>query len=554
MSSADIEENPTTASRSEERSANPDMPANTGVPSATPYSHETTEPSSGMVSASQSQEAPANDEDPLATPREGEPAETAPDPGDIDEGRDAYRPGWFHPVYIGDVYADKYHVLNKIGYGGYSTVWLVKDLTKKGDDEHKYLAMKVLCAVACDEKNPLYAREILKHLRDGDRKLVGYKHICHLVDDFEHHGPNGTHVCLIFELMGETMQSFGAWFKESRIPYSVMRRFTFQIMCALDYAHHHNVIHTDVQPANIFVKFRDRSLIESRYLAEVPVPQQDRSEPRYTPIPSTPLRYDYFNEEQSKDANQFQFALGDWGVASWKTKHLTENIQPVALRAPEVLIGAPWDEAVDWWSFGALLLELYRTVRMFEGRVPPDGHYEVKKHLGQIVQLFGPFPKDLLEKGNQELVQDIFDDEGKINDPFPGELPPLNSEEYMPGADLDQEDRDLFASFLRAIMKINPADRPEAKDLLSHPWLGVVLRNKAPDGKTKDEPNRSAEADKNDDAGEANEANETKEDGKCPEVNNGQEPDQAAKPGKAGEADKTTDAEQNVKEDKSQVD
>lgn len=48
----------------------------------------------------------------------------------IEEGRDAYRPGGFHPVYIGDVYANKYEVMSKIGYGRYSTVWLVKDLSK----------------------------------------------------------------------------------------------------------------------------------------------------------------------------------------------------------------------------------------------------------------------------------------------------------------------------------------------------------------------------------------------------------------------------------------
>ena len=47
---------------------------------------------------------------------------------DIEEGRDVYRPGGLHPVYIGDVYHDKYKVLNKIGYGVYSTVWLARDL------------------------------------------------------------------------------------------------------------------------------------------------------------------------------------------------------------------------------------------------------------------------------------------------------------------------------------------------------------------------------------------------------------------------------------------
>lgn len=47
---------------------------------------------------------------------------------DIEEGSAAYRPGGFHPVYIGDIFNDRYEVLNKIGYGAYSTVWLVRDL------------------------------------------------------------------------------------------------------------------------------------------------------------------------------------------------------------------------------------------------------------------------------------------------------------------------------------------------------------------------------------------------------------------------------------------
>lgn len=49
----------------------------------------------------------------------------------IEEGRRKYYPGGFHPVYIGDVYDNRYEVLNKIGYGVYSTVWLVKNLQQE---------------------------------------------------------------------------------------------------------------------------------------------------------------------------------------------------------------------------------------------------------------------------------------------------------------------------------------------------------------------------------------------------------------------------------------
>lgn len=46
---------------------------------------------------------------------------------DIEEGRDEYKLGGFHPVYVGELYHGKYEVLSKIGYGVYSTVWLVRD-------------------------------------------------------------------------------------------------------------------------------------------------------------------------------------------------------------------------------------------------------------------------------------------------------------------------------------------------------------------------------------------------------------------------------------------
>lgn len=45
----------------------------------------------------------------------------------IEEGAEVYRPGGFHPVYGGDLYHDRYEVLSKIGFGVYSTVWLVRD-------------------------------------------------------------------------------------------------------------------------------------------------------------------------------------------------------------------------------------------------------------------------------------------------------------------------------------------------------------------------------------------------------------------------------------------
>ncbi|KAL7789763.1 kinase-like domain-containing protein [Trichoderma afarasin] len=393
---------------------------------------------------------------------------------DEEEGKGAYRPGGFHPVYIGDIFNDRYKVLNKIGYGLYSTVWLVKDLqaTVNGDVSNVYRALKVLRADCYGHGTGTFEREILRCLRDGSREHPGYPYVCHLIDDFEHQGPNGTHVCFIFELMGETLRSFGTWFPlDGKIPYEIMLRFAIQLVLALWYAHDHDVIHTDIKPNNIFVKFRDWSFIESGYLKEIPVPQQDREEAEYRPVPSQPLRWFYF-DYNAKYSADFDVNLGDWGVSSWTTKHLTEVIQPVALRAPEVIIGAPWDASTDWWNFGAVLLEVFRCVRMFDGGVPPDGHYEPREHLIEIIDFCGPFPKKLLEKGNQDLVCDLFDDEGGIKDAEPLNRPGLMSEAITPG--LSRILREYFVSFMNLLMKIDPEERPSALDLLKHPFMGAV--------------------------------------------------------------------------------
>ena len=50
-----------------------------------------------------------------------------PDSGGV-ESAQCYQPGGYHPVHLGDVYCERYKVINKLGFGSYSTVWLARDL------------------------------------------------------------------------------------------------------------------------------------------------------------------------------------------------------------------------------------------------------------------------------------------------------------------------------------------------------------------------------------------------------------------------------------------
>ena len=49
---------------------------------------------------------------------------------------------------------------------------------------------------------------------------------------------------------------------------------------------------------------------------------------------------------------------------------------------------------------------------MFSGCVPRNGPYQLKEHLNEIVDLFGPFPKALLLKGDPGIVRRGWQDQG----------------------------------------------------------------------------------------------------------------------------------------------
>lgn len=50
------------------------------------------------------------------------------DTGYPSEWVEQYRPGWFHPIDLGDIFKDgQYRVIRKLGYGSFSTVWLARD-------------------------------------------------------------------------------------------------------------------------------------------------------------------------------------------------------------------------------------------------------------------------------------------------------------------------------------------------------------------------------------------------------------------------------------------
>jgi serine/threonine protein kinase len=58
------------------------------------------------------------------------------------EDLEGYTPGGYHPTSIGDSFCDgRYTVVHKLGFGGYSTIWLARD-----NQTERYVSLKILVA------------------------------------------------------------------------------------------------------------------------------------------------------------------------------------------------------------------------------------------------------------------------------------------------------------------------------------------------------------------------------------------------------------------------
>lgn len=104
------------------------------------------------------------------------------------ENLEKYEPGGYHPILIGDVLHDRYRIVDKLGFGGYSTVWLAQDTRQQ-----EYVAVKVGVAESLSLSQELKCLRALSAPPGPVRP--GHEAIPVPLDEFELRGPNGVHPC-----------------------------------------------------------------------------------------------------------------------------------------------------------------------------------------------------------------------------------------------------------------------------------------------------------------------------------------------------------------------
>lgn len=156
------------------------------------------------------------------------------------ERLEMYEPGGYHPVMIDDLLHNRYRIVDKLGHGGYSTIWLARDETVK-----RYVAVKIGISSPSLPRREIEVLRALHSSRSGshahaDFDIDACAALPSVLDAFDVHGPNGIHPCYTLTPAQGSLKeaSFSRLF-----PIKVARALAARLATAVASVHSRGLVH-----------------------------------------------------------------------------------------------------------------------------------------------------------------------------------------------------------------------------------------------------------------------------------------------------------------------
>ncbi|KAK0456368.1 kinase-like domain-containing protein [Armillaria borealis] len=184
-----------------------------------------------------------------------------------------YNAGGYLPVKLSDSFKNnRYKVIRKLGWGHFSTVWLVKDAHL-----HRHSALKVVKSAGRYAETARDEIKLLSRVASFSPAHPGRQHIVSFLDSFSHQGPEASHICIVFEPLGENLLALIERNKKHGVPRALVKVIAKQTLLGLQYLHDEcDLVHTDIKPENILISIPDIEAHISTELSQSPSPTSRR--------------------------------------------------------------------------------------------------------------------------------------------------------------------------------------------------------------------------------------------------------------------------------------
>lgn len=308
-----------------------------------------------------------------------------------------------------DHVAYRYEVLGGLGTGAFGQV--VKALDHASGMVVAVKLIRNRRKIANQAKQEV---QILQYIRDADPS--GRYGLVQMLDTFSFRG----HVCIVYELLGINLYDHMKETDFFPMALSTVKQIASRVLISLAFLWKENIVHCDLKPENILLS-----------------PEGDMT-----------------------------VKVVDLGSACFSTDTTYTYIQSRFYRAPEVILGLPYERPIDLWSFGCILCELATGYPLFPGENERD-------QLGCIMEFLGAPPTEMITKSRRKreyftenlIPKEMTTSKGRVRKPGGKSLAGFL------GLKPDHE----FVGFVKQFLRWEPGQRATPKDAMRHPWIADLF-------------------------------------------------------------------------------